>query len=71
MAFSSGKGPEEKCNTWKVRLTLMPFPSLQVLVPQALAASETEAFEQISFKYNLAYLVDFDWVIGLLQASPL
>lgn len=66
-----GKGPEEKCNTWKVRHTLMPFPSLQVLVPQVLAASETEAFEQISLTYNLAYLVDFDWIIGLLQVSPL
>lgn len=35
------KCPEKKCNTQEVRLPLMTFPSLQVLVPQVLAAPET------------------------------
>lgn len=36
----------------------MAFPFLQVLVPLVLAASE--AFDQISFKFNLAYMIGFD-----------
>lgn len=35
-----GKGSEKKCNTRNVGLTLMTFPSLRVLIPQVLAASE-------------------------------
>lgn len=36
------------------------FPSLPVVVPQVLAVSE--AFDQVSFSFNLAYMIGFDWI---------